>query len=251
MKKQQYKLNIEKPCNQDWYLMTRTNGGKFCSNCSKTVLDFTTISDNEIIQILEKESSNICGRINNQRLNRILETKPQTKKSILLQTITSLILLGTNMNSFAKNNWFSRQSSQIEIMSILDKNSNIPNQDKQNKESVLDSLNNVLQGKVIDNESKEPLPGVIVLIKNSTTATTTDLDGNFKLTIPDNLLTNKIHIIITYIGYETTETIIDKTELTPSKKIYLIQAQQALIGEVIVIKKKRWWQFWKSKKFKH
>ncbi len=249
MKIEHYKLDIEKPCNQDWSSMTKTKNGKFCSNCSKTVIDFTLLTDNEIIQIIDKKSDMICGRLSKQQLNRLIETKKQTNNSKLFKTLTGLVLFGTTLNSFAKTNWFSRQSPKIEIVSRLDKNLNFPNQDKQNKKSVSDSLN-VLQGKVIDSESKEPLPGVIVFIKNTTITTTTDLDGNFKLTIPDNLLTNKIHIIINYIGYETTESIIYKTELSNSKKIYLIQAQQALLGEVIVIKKKRWWQFWKNKHLK-
>lgn len=230
--------------------MTKINKGKFCSHCSKTVIDFTSLSDNEIIQIIEQKSDKICGRLNEIQLNRLIENKQLENRSILYQAVTGLFLLGTAINSFAKNNPFSRQSSQIEIVSVLDKNTNIPNQEKKKNEPVLDILKTTIKGKILDFESKEPLPGAIVLIKNSTTTTTTDLDGNFKLTIPDDLLTNKIHIIITYIGYETTETIINKTELTPSKKIYLIQAQQALLGEVIVIKKKRWWQFWKNKFYK-
>lgn len=250
MKIEHYKLDIEKPCNQDWSSMTKTKNGKFCSNCSKTVIDFTLLTDNEIIQIIDKKSDELCGRLSKQQLNRLIETKKQTNNSKLFKTLTGLVLFGTTLNSFAKTNWFSKQSPKIEIVSRLDKKSNLPHQDKQNKESVTDSLNNVFQGKIIDSDSKLPLPGAIVLIKNSKTSTTTDFDGNFKLTIPDNLLTNKIQIIINYLGYETTECIINKTEITTAKKIYLIQAEQTLLGEVVVIKKKRWWQFWKNKHLK-
>lgn len=247
MKHQNYILKIDNPCNQGWNSMSKTNNGKFCSNCSKTVVDFTSLTDNEIIQIIGKKSDKLCGRLNKQQLNRLIETKQQTNNSILYKTLTALVLFGTTLNSFAKNNLFSKQTSQMEIVSNLDKKTNTTFQEKQKIKPVIDSLKNIIQGKVIDIQSKEPLPAAAVLIKNSKTVTTTDMDGKFKLIIPDSLLTNKIHIIISYIGYENTEITIDKTAIPQTKDFFIIQAQQDLLGEVIVIKKKRWWQFWKSK----
>ncbi|RVT79981.1 carboxypeptidase-like regulatory domain-containing protein [Flavobacterium sufflavum] len=251
MKRQNYILKIDNPCHQDWNSMYKISNGKFCSYCSKTVIDFTSLTDNKIIQIVDQKSDKICGRLNEVQLNRLIENKQLENRSILYKTLTGLFLLGTTINSFAKNNPFSKQSSRIEIVSVIDTKLNTSYQKKQKKEPVLDSLKNIIEGKVIDSKSKEPLPGVNILIKNSKTETITNLDGNFKLIIPDNLLTNKIHIIISYIGYENTETIIDKSELPKTKDLFIIKAQQALLGEVVVIKNKRWWQFWKSKKFKY
>lgn len=250
MKRQNYILKIDTPCHQDWNSMTKTDIGKYCSNCSKTVIDFTSLTDNEIIQIIDKKSDKLCGRLNKLQLNRLIENKQLSKHSTLYKTLTGLFLLGTAINSFAKNNLLSKQSSQMEIVSIADKKTNNTSQEKQKKEPILDSLKNVIQGKVIDIQSKEPLPGAIVVIKNSKTGTTTDMDGKFKLIIPDRLLTDKIQLVISYIGYENTEFSIDKRTLHETKDFLIIQAQQSLLGEVVVIKKKRWWQFWKSKRFK-
>ena len=57
-----------------------------------------------------------------------------------------------------------------------------------------------LEGKVLDIETKTPLIGVNIYIKNTQTGTTTDIKGNYKMTgIPVGL----INVVFSYIGYES------------------------------------------------
>lgn len=58
-----------------------------------------------------------------------------------------------------------------------------------------------ISGKVTDGESGEPLPGVNVLAKGTSIGTVTDIDGNFRLTIEDNVRT----LVFSSIGYTTEE----------------------------------------------
>lgn len=60
--------------------------------------------------------------------------------------------------------------------------------------------NNTITGKVIDAVSGEPLPGAAIRIENTTLGTTTDLDGNFKLS---NIRTNTTTILVSYVSYQT------------------------------------------------
>lgn len=71
----------------------------------------------------------------------------------------------------------------------------------------------------------------------------TAIDGNFKLVIPDSLVTETICLVITYIGYEKTELVIHKNSLPVVGNLLIAPMEQVLMGEVIVIKKKKWWQF--------
>ena len=49
MKNIEYKLNIEKPCSQDWEAMKLDiNNNKFCQHCQKTVIDFSNLNDIDI-----------------------------------------------------------------------------------------------------------------------------------------------------------------------------------------------------------
>lgn len=58
-----------------------------------------------------------------------------------------------------------------------------------------------VSGKVTDSQDGNPLPGVTVRVKNSTTATVTSADGTFKIVVPANANT----ILFTFTGYTAVE----------------------------------------------
>ena len=57
-----------------------------------------------------------------------------------------------------------------------------------------------ITGKVTDGETKEILPGVNVLIKGTSQGTTTDANGEFKMSVQSGAV-----LICSFIGYETLE----------------------------------------------
>lgn len=57
-----------------------------------------------------------------------------------------------------------------------------------------------ITGKVTDNDTKEILPGVNVLIKGTNQGTTTDANGNFNINVQSGAV-----LICSFIGYETLE----------------------------------------------
>ena len=57
-----------------------------------------------------------------------------------------------------------------------------------------------ITGKVTD-ETNEGLPGVNILVKNTTTGTVTDVDGNFRLSVADDATT----LVFSSVGYLTAE----------------------------------------------
>lgn len=65
------KLTIPAPCHENWDTMTPDEKGRFCSVCSKTVRDFTTSTDEEIINQVKSEAG-ICGRFTEGQLGRDL-----------------------------------------------------------------------------------------------------------------------------------------------------------------------------------
>jgi hypothetical protein len=66
------KYAIPQPCQEDWNKMTPTLQGAFCSSCQKTVIDFTKLSDDEVLNYLNENIHNkICGRIEVKQLERI------------------------------------------------------------------------------------------------------------------------------------------------------------------------------------
>ena len=49
MKKETY-LHIPEPCHEQWDKMSPAQQGRFCQQCSKTVVDFSTMTDQQVLK---------------------------------------------------------------------------------------------------------------------------------------------------------------------------------------------------------
>lgn len=65
-------LGISEPCRQNWNQMTPEEKGRFCASCKKQVVDFTTMSDRQLVSYFQKAQSGQCGRFYTDQLNREL-----------------------------------------------------------------------------------------------------------------------------------------------------------------------------------
>ncbi len=61
-------LQIPQPCSVDWSGMTPGAGGRFCSQCCKTVIDFTDWNNEDILHYLQSHNGT-CGRFRKDQLN--------------------------------------------------------------------------------------------------------------------------------------------------------------------------------------
>jgi hypothetical protein len=71
----QLKISIPTPCHENLSVMDKTENGKFCLSCQKEVIDFTKMSDEDIILYFEKKKSGeakVCGTF---RVDQVLENK--------------------------------------------------------------------------------------------------------------------------------------------------------------------------------
>jgi hypothetical protein len=75
-----FKISIPEPCNEGWSNMSPRKEGRFCSSCEKTVVDFTKMTDNEIVKMITKskqEEVKICGHFRKAQVNRrMMESVP-------------------------------------------------------------------------------------------------------------------------------------------------------------------------------
>jgi hypothetical protein len=57
------RLSIPKPCHENWNEMTPNEQGSFCNVCAKTVVDFSLMSDEEVLGYFKNKSEEkTCGR---------------------------------------------------------------------------------------------------------------------------------------------------------------------------------------------
>ena len=59
--------------------MTANEQGRFCQSCKKTVTDFSFMDDKEILRLISRKHTDICGRFTNDQLNRPLITEHHSR----------------------------------------------------------------------------------------------------------------------------------------------------------------------------
>lgn len=84
-----------------------------------------------------------------------------------------------------------------------------------------------ITGKVTDASDGTALPGVNVLVKNTTIGTVTDAEGNYKLTVPDDAGT----LVFSSVGYTLEEVAIGNQSVIDMQLVSDIKA----LSEVVVI----------------
>jgi hypothetical protein len=208
-------LSIPQPCQQRWEEMEYNETGKYCANCQKTVIDFSSASDAVIISALQTNKS-ICGRLSTNQLNRALikPMEPNPTRIWIVASLLSLIGLGTPTANAQQS------PAPIEQLPVL-------------KEASPDQTNDTL-GKTnitgtVQDEMEHPFPGAYVQVKGTKIATTTDVDGHFTIKAKKS-----DELLISFLGYEQ-KTVEIKNNL--NLQIILKPSEQMLLGEVIYVKK--------------
>lgn len=85
----------------------------------------------------------------------------------------------------------------------------------------------VLEGRVVDDQGV-PLPGASVNLKGTDRKTSTDMEGNFKLTVPDR---DSGILVATFIGYLSKEVEFNEQ----NNLLITLEPDQAQLDEVVVI----------------
>lgn len=88
-------LNIPQPCHEDWAQMTRADKGKFCSQCEKVVVDFTKMTNAELVDYFHQNRGvSVCGRLNRIQLEAPLQTFPPLSVWARLRTLAAAVAGG-------------------------------------------------------------------------------------------------------------------------------------------------------------
>ncbi len=101
----QYTIRQTFACDNKFEEMTQVRGGRHCGDCNKTVVDFTQMSDEDIVQYL-LNNTHTCGLLKKNQVNRPIYLYNQRKKStwpaIAAMLIAGLVTLASTP-SFAGN----------------------------------------------------------------------------------------------------------------------------------------------------
>lgn len=241
--KKAYRLSIENPCEKVlWGSMEKSDSGKFCDLCSKNVVDFSVLSDSEIIKIIENPSRDICAKMSTSQSNRLLYNPSETKNFHLTNTITALLVVGS-ANTILASEINTTKQNQIALIDSF----NFINQFSA-KTSIIetDSLKKTISGSIINDNTDESLENEYVSIEGTNIGAKTDTLGNFTLNIPDDFMADEIVLVLKASGWESdTRLTVYRKDLPITNLI--IKKESPIVGEYIIQIKRKWWQFWKKK----
>lgn len=191
MKSKKIHLSVPEPCHEDWNKMTPKDQGAFCKSCEKVVIDFSTMSDRELIAYFEKmKGQKTCGKFKNTQLNKnISVVEPAPTYLIKLRQFFIGLFLGLSIPSFlkAENFSFKKPTSHYLDQAPI----NTPK---------------IIKG-IVENDKGEKLPFAIVGLKQNDKflgiGANTDIDGNFTFEIPDSIQYENLQISFRAFGFET------------------------------------------------
>ncbi len=252
-------LNIEIPqsCHENWNAMQPNAQGRHCLSCAKTVVDFTVMTDTELINFFSTKKDNVCGRFIAEQLNRdiLIPKKKINWVKYFFQFALPAFLLSIKPSSKI---FGQQQKTQATIEPIKRVNTNILPEKTISKDTLVRLQQNskiadenivfrvggavsyksfkrmkgiILSGNVV-NESGQPIPYASVLIKGTTIGTACDENGIFNLYVPNK----SKELVVSSVGMEQKEVAIKS--INKSEPIVL-RLSTDLQGEVIVVKSRK------------
>lgn len=219
---EKFNIKIDKPCTEDFKTFTKTAEGGFCNSCKKNVLDFTKMSDEEILNYFSTEKSKTCGLFLESQLKSYTHSNGSSnrKRTSLATSLFGLSLVSllslTNANAQEKTN----TNVPITKESVVSKKDN-DSANSNEKITVTGSISDKLG----------PLAGANVYLKNQNISTQTGADGKF--TFPKKLEAGDV-LLVSYMGYKSKEIEVKKENESPIMKcdVMMDNYEIVMMGEV-------------------
>lgn len=61
-------IQVNKPCQENWEAMHPAEQGRYCDSCKKSVIDFTSMSDEQLVAYFKNHTGSVCGRFETSQL---------------------------------------------------------------------------------------------------------------------------------------------------------------------------------------
>ena len=210
--KNQFSLEISKPCLEDFNQFKPTSKGGFCSSCKTEVIDFSKMSSQEVMNYFKnKSNNNVCGKFNTNQLKTYTDTT-QTKKKYGFWSGLGLACLSI----------FSFNTSQAQT-DVTTKSSETTIKNQEN--------NITVKGTVSDETGA--LANINVVLQGTKIGTVTDFDGYFEF--PKKLKKGDV-LVFSYLGMKSKKVVINGTKLNIELKVNMKSDTCILMGKVAVKK---------------
>ena len=225
-------LTVPCPCHENWDAMTPVQNGRFCQSCEKQVVDFTGMSDAQLLAFFRKPTTgSVCGRFSKYQLDRDLEMPK--KRVPWFKYFFQIILPAMLMSSKAE----AQGEPKVKGDTILVEPPRCKVGDLKPGNIVPPQVQAAeLRGWVTDRK-QQPLASATVMIKGSNRGVITDKQGGFRITLPDAGQPSILQISM--VGYEVIDVSIDSSQTGKPLVIELDEIVSILAGELVIVEKPR------------
>lgn len=208
-----YTFSIPTPCSATFQEMTPVREGRFCQLCEKVVVDFSGMTDREVIAFVEKNGK-CCGSFKRGQLNREMVRPSAPFQSPLSRWVPAAMVAG--MLTMV---WPESAKGQYKIT-----------------------------GMVKDSVRQDPLPGVSIQLLNkdgvgTNKGTVTVQDGHFSFWVPEEY-NEGMQMKLMFVGFRTK--VMEVSEEQVKGKVPLVweihEEDNIQMGDVVIIQRASWWK---------
>ncbi|HWA34331.1 MAG TPA: carboxypeptidase-like regulatory domain-containing protein [Cyclobacteriaceae bacterium] len=215
------KISIPQPCAERWENFSVTPHGGFCGSCNKTVVDFTSMSDEEVLNFFAGNSAKTCGRFRADQLKSYgVKQLPALRPGITLLRAGFVGLMVVLAGQFS-------YAQQIEKKQ-LPRTEQVPANGLREAKSTSEGI--TAKGIVREADTGDPVPGVNVVLKGTPNGTVTDARGHFEFPVKVN--TGDV-LIFSFIGFPTVEHVVTNDQKERDIEINL-DSSVIVLGKVAV-----------------
>lgn len=178
-------IRIPRPCHENWENMTAQERGRFCGVCQTTVVDFSKMTDKEMLDYFSNTGQKICGRFSGNQLNREI-TIPRNNWRFSWTYIWKLLLATVLLTESC--------TEEVQGKVIVDEE---PTAILQQEE---------LEGYILDSTSGAPVAGASIRMVDYGRVVLTDSTGRFTLIAQSG---DSVKLEISANRFKTKEALID------------------------------------------
>ncbi len=201
--------------------MTPIEQGRYCGACQKTVIDFSLMSDQQVLAFLSKATTTVCGRLDDDQLNRNM-IEGTARPSFSFRYFWSALVSGLLLMSQDLTAQTGKVAQLIEAPLC---------------KPARKGPASTCSGIVLDSRTKQPIAHASITIAGVGTVAAANEKGEFR--IAD--LTNKESALleISAVGYDKREYILKVGEELPTEFVLAPTSSQMEAVSVIAYGNRR------------
>lgn len=178
-------FHIDLPCHENWDAMALVRDGRFCGSCTKRVIDFTQLTDAEMLETIRNAGGNCCGRFTSAQVGRPMgadspQRVPFRMPLFTAAAFTSFLLVQALPEAHAQQ----QHTGNITVCQAKD-TAAPANVSQTEGPYIMGKIApyRVLAG-VIVNEQGKPLRGIAIHVEGQRAPASSDGSGHFYVQLP-------------------------------------------------------------------